>query len=80
MKKKHAVVTESLPKICLTCALRKLAGKEDRPCGSCLLLNVDPLAKIKALAAKTSALARFPMMLTSGRAQIPAHSRRKSIG
>lgn len=35
-------------KMCLGCARRKLAGKPAKPCGNCILLNVDPMARVRA--------------------------------
>jgi hypothetical protein len=47
------------PKICLSCARRALAKQPPQPCGSCVILNVDPLAEVRARAAKPSPLAGF---------------------
>ncbi|MES2155411.1 MAG: hypothetical protein V4510_09785 [bacterium] len=38
-------------KICLKCAYRKLGGLPEKPCGTCLLLNVDLMAQVRARAA-----------------------------
>lgn len=47
------------PKLCLKCARAKLAQKPEKPCADCALLNVDPMAKIRANAAKPSSLSRL---------------------
>lgn len=47
------------PKLCLNCARAKLAGRAERACGTCILLNADPLAKVRANSARQSPLARF---------------------
>lgn len=39
-------------KVCLSCARRKLSGQPPRPCGNCVLLNVDPMARARANAAR----------------------------
>lgn len=40
------------PKLCLPCARRKLGGRPAKPCGNCILLNVDPHALTRARAAR----------------------------
>ena len=47
------------PKLCLSCARVKLAKKEPKPCADCIILNTDPLARVRANSAKPSPLARF---------------------
>ncbi len=49
--KSSASVTPEIasPKLCFPCARRKLAGKPPKPCGTCIILNVDPLAKVRAI-------------------------------
>lgn len=49
----------SVSKLCLKCARARLAGKKTKPCGSCILLNIDPLAQTRANAARPNKLARF---------------------
>lgn len=49
-------------KLCLKCARRKLAKKTSKPCGDCILLNVDPLAQIRSNAAKPSPKFRYPLL------------------
>lgn len=52
-----SVPTEHTPgKLCLRCAYRKLKGWPEKPCATCLLLNVDPLAHVRANAARTMPL------------------------
>lgn len=51
MKKLRYSIDEPQSKICLKCALRKLSKQPEKPCGDCLLLNVDPLARVRALGA-----------------------------
>lgn len=46
-------------KLCLKCARRKLAGKKAKPCGTCILLNIDPLAQVRAQAAKPLANLKY---------------------
>lgn len=46
-------------KLCLKCARRKLAGKKAKPCGTCILLNVDPMAQVRANASREIAGIRF---------------------
>lgn len=46
-------------KLCLDCALRKLSGKRAENCTKCLLLNIDPMAQIRANYAKKMPLQRF---------------------
>ncbi len=40
------------PKLCLSCARRALAGKPPKACGSCPLINTDPLAKVRAISSR----------------------------
>lgn len=49
--KRHAVDAPA-PRLCLACARRKLAGAPEKPCGTCVLLNVDPMAQVRATAAR----------------------------
>lgn len=53
-------------KLCLDCARRKLAKLPTEPCSKCLLINVDPLAQVRANAAKESPLKRFMTDAHSG--------------
>lgn len=46
-------------KLCLGCARRKLAGKPFKPCGDCVLINVDPMAKTRANAARPAPLMAY---------------------
>ena len=46
-------------KLCLSCARAKLAGLPVRACGSCVLLNTDPMAQVRANAARPSRIARY---------------------
>lgn len=46
-------------KLCLPCARRKLAGETPKPCGNCVLLNVDPMAKTRANAARPARALHF---------------------
>lgn len=47
------------PQLCLPCARRKLAGKPPKPCGDCALINVDPMAQVRAQFVRPSNLRRF---------------------
>jgi hypothetical protein len=49
------------PKVCLKCCLAKLAGKPSKPCAKCLLLNVDPFARIREVASRPSPLAALSL-------------------
>lgn len=46
-------------KLCLSCARRALAGLPTKPCGVCPLINADPLAKVRAVAARPWPPAHF---------------------
>lgn len=48
-------------RLCLKCARRKLGGKKAKPCGDCVLLNVDHLAQVRANAAKRTPPLRYEM-------------------
>lgn len=48
------------PRLCFKCCRRKLAGKPERPCGDCVLLNVDRLAKVRANHAESFHATRYP--------------------
>jgi hypothetical protein len=54
------------PKLCLTCARRKLAGQPEKPCGDCSLLNVDPMAQVRAQFVRPSPLRRFSFEASVG--------------
>lgn len=58
-------------KLCLSCARRKLAKLPAEPCSDCLIINVDPLANVRANAAKPSPLKRFMTDAHSGEAFNP---------
>lgn len=57
---------QDAPKMCLACARRKLAGQPPKPCGDCIILNVDPLAEIRANAARPSPLRHFSFAAAVG--------------
>ncbi len=66
-------------KLCLDCARRRLAKKPDRSCAACALVNVDPLARVRATYAKPSPLRNFSFAslgLSSFSSEVPAQSRR----
>lgn len=73
-------------KLCLDCARRKLGGKPERPCGDCVLLNIDPLAQVRANAMKPAPLmmrAIHPPTSCSifgGVTKKPAHSSGRGYG
>lgn len=56
------------PKICFPCARARLAKRAARPCADCALLNLDPLAQIRARAAKPSPLHRLHFVVATNRA------------
>lgn len=47
------------PQLCLNCARARLAKKPAKPCADCVLLNTDPLARVRANAARPNPLAKF---------------------
>ncbi|MDD5301546.1 MAG: hypothetical protein PHS14_00440 [Elusimicrobia bacterium] len=47
------------PKLCLSCARARLAQRPARACATCALLNIDPLASVRANSARPSPLAAF---------------------
>lgn len=53
------------PKLCLRCARRKLAGKPSKPCGTCVIINVDPLAQVRANFARPSPTMRYAALALS---------------
>ena len=57
-------------KLCLSCARAKLAGLPVRACGSCVLLNTDPMAQVRANAARPSPLARYDFSLAPSASSI----------
>lgn len=72
------------PKLCLNCARARMAKKKHDACADCALLNVDPMARIRANAAKPNPLARFSFSasarstwslgsIAGGTGQKPAH-------
>lgn len=52
---------EESPKLCLPCARRALAKQPLQNCGTCILLNVDPLARVRESASRPGPLDRFIM-------------------
>ena len=70
------------PRLCLPCARAKLAGKTAKPCGDCILLNVDRLAIVRSNHSRPDpkwyALAEAPSFssLVGGPSSKPAHSNR----
>lgn len=91
MKNTPASTEPDSPKLCMKCARRILAipaverRKKERqapkPCADCLLLNVDPMAQVRANAAKPSPVLRIAMLaysfcsLIGGHSSIPARAR-----
>lgn len=73
-------------KLCLSCARQKLAGKPAIPCGTCVLLNVDPLAQVRANAARPSPMLRYTTAAASfsslcgGPSSKPARATRPASG
>jgi hypothetical protein len=49
----------TLSMICLKCARIKIKGNTTKPCGDCIILNVDPFAEIRANVARPSRLLNF---------------------
>lgn len=50
---------EESPKLCLPCARRALAKQPPQNCGTCIVLNTDPLARVRANAARPGPLDKF---------------------
>lgn len=53
-------------KLCLACARRRLAKRPPVGCADCALLNMDPLAQVRATYARPSPLAGFTFVLGLG--------------
>ncbi len=52
-------IPEESPKLCLSCCRRALAKQPPQNCGTCIVLNTDPLAQVRASSARPSVLDRF---------------------
>ena len=71
-------------KLCLTCAVRKLAGQPAKACVACVLVNRDPLQAVRENTAKKPgggiSLATI-LALSGGAAPLkPAHATRWGRG
>jgi len=77
---------EKHQKLCLSCARQKLAGKPEKPCGTCAILNVDPMAQVRANAARPSPMLRYTTAASSfsslcgGPSSKPARAKRPASG
>ena len=53
------LLPEESPKLCLPCARRALAKQPPNNCGTCIVLNTDSLAWVRANATRPSPLDRY---------------------
>lgn len=67
------------PKICFSCARRKLAGKPKEACGDCALLNVDRWAELRASAARAAPAWAMTLWASTSIETLPARAASKGI-